>query len=209
MSDVPDAGFEPSESQRVRLSPSSQKGSVQSTSGVHVEGVQRAAVSSAGAGAAHFFSTDFPNFGLPDGVRSLRVKEARTRRVVSPVDHKLQLTSSTQVHMKGSEGTYIDGEEIIMSADQELHLKSVNGSVVLSGDGGGVRLDVRSIPWAQGRAGAADADTGITYRLCACVHFPGEEQKPEVGRLFRIAVPKKGDLTCGDAALHGKLNPCV
>ena len=217
MSDTPEAGFEPAESQRVRLSPSAPQESPQSGNGVRVEGVQRAAVFAAPGSAVPFFSTDFPNFGLPDGVRSLRVKEARTRRVVSPVDQSLKLQSSTQVHMKGSEGTYIDGKEIVMSADQELHLKSVNGSVVLSA-GAGVQLDVRSIPWAQGRAGAAGS-SWAAYQLCACVHFSAAEGEPSaaaVGRLFRIPVPVgNGDLppaeriTCGNAALHGENNPCV
>ncbi|KAF0290533.1 Beta-sarcoglycan [Amphibalanus amphitrite] len=224
VSDTPDAGFEPAESQRVRLSPST-RDSAKASHGVRVEGVQRAAVFAAGpgssaGGAAPFFSTDFPNFGLPDGVRSLHVQKVHTRRVVSPVDRSLKLEASTQVHLKGSEGTYIDGKEIVMSADQELHLKSVNGSVVLRA-GAGVALDVRSIPWAQGRAGAADSQGA--YQLCACVHFPqarpgeGAASGPAViGRLFRVHVPaESGQLptgervTCGQAALHGDNNPCV
>ncbi|XP_037090861.1 LOW QUALITY PROTEIN: beta-sarcoglycan-like [Pollicipes pollicipes] len=150
--------------------------------GVLVQGVARAGVSQ--AGAVPFFNTAYPNFGLPAGVRSLRVQDARTRRVVSPVDRSLKLLSSKQAHLKGSEGTHVDGKEIVFSADQELHLKSVNGSVVLMG-ADGVRLDVRGIPWAQGRS--VSDGTRAAYRLCTCM--------PRV--------------TCANAALHGDNNPCA
>jgi len=184
-----------------REDPDSQRVSLAHDS-VTVQGVRRAGVSLPAAQA--FFNTAYPNFGLPAGVRSLRVRNTRTSRVVSPVHRSLKLTSTTQTQLRGSEGTHIDGKELVLSADQELYLKSVNGSVVLLGKQG-VRLDVRGIPWAQGRRTSDDARA--EYRLCACM--------PE-GRLFRIPVLLESidrlpteRVTCSNAALYGDNNPCA
>lgn len=171
-------------------------------SGVSVQGVKGAGVRA--AAASSFFSTAFPDFGLPSGVRSLRVRDVRSRRVVSPVDRALQLRSATQTHLRGAEGTHVDGKSVVFSADQELYLKSVNGSVALRG-AAGVRLDVGGVPWAAGRRAGRTAPG--QYRLCACV--PG-------GRLFRMPVPVDNEdrppgrrVTCGHAALHGHSSPCA
>ncbi|XP_071451311.1 uncharacterized protein Scgbeta isoform X2 [Hetaerina americana] len=91
------------------------------------------------------FSTRFPNFELPRGVRRLDVASATAKRLSSPVGSSLRLKSSSRVRLRGSEGAVLDGKELAWSADQDILLLSVNGSILLNGSKG-VVLDVRSVP---------------------------------------------------------------
>lgn len=180
-------------------------------------------------GGALYFDTSFPSFGLPTGVRSLRVRSASTGRVTTAVDSSLHLLSGTQLLVHGSEGVRAAGRGISLSADQQLYLKSVNGSVLLiastpSPDAGSnfvagsttatatVTLNVRTMPWTHGRRSEVPgrgshgmgSRTGAT-RLCVCAGS---------GRLFRIPV-ESGDhhsisapITCTSVLNGHGSNPC-
>ncbi|KAG8229269.1 hypothetical protein J437_LFUL009629, partial [Ladona fulva] len=91
------------------------------------------------------FSTRFPNFGLPRGVSRLDVLSVTAKRLSAPVNDSLFLRSSSRVRLRGSEGAVLDGRELAWSADQDILLRSVNGSILLNGSEG-VALDVRSVP---------------------------------------------------------------
>ncbi|XP_067012864.1 beta-sarcoglycan [Anabrus simplex] len=146
------------------------------------------------------FSTGYPNFGLPRGVAQLNVKIAHTRRITSPVNSSLYLRSDSYARLKGNEGTRMEGREIVWSADQDIFLKSVNGSVILSGHEG-VSLDIKTIPIVPG-----GRETGNTrtpqYKVCVCM---------PAGKLFRVPVPP-GDnahVGCHSVDLSPENNPCI
>jgi len=145
------------------------------------------------------FSTGFPNFGLPRGVKKLHIRMAQTRRITSPVNASLFLRSDTVTRLRGSEGTHMEGREIVWSADQDIHLKSVNGSVILSGREG-ISVDIKSIPIASGNE--RGNPTSVQYKVCVCM--------PE-GKVFRVPVPLGGNnkhIGC-HVDLSSHTNPCM
>lgn len=145
------------------------------------------------------FSTGFPNFGLPRGVKKLDIRMAQTQRITSPVNSSLFLRSDTYTRLRGTEGTRMEGREIVWSADQDIYLKSVNGSVILSGHEG-ISVDVKSIPIALGDGGNP---TSVQYKVCVCM--------PE-GKLFRVPVPSGGNnkhVGCHNVNLSSQTNPCM
>ncbi|GLH03740.1 hypothetical protein R5R35_013191 [Gryllus longicercus] len=146
------------------------------------------------------FSTGYPNFGLPRGVAHLNVKIAHTRRISSSVNSSLLFQSDSYARLKGNEGTRMEGREIVWSADQDIFLKSVNGSVVLSGHEG-ISLDIKSIPIVPGGR-RADSTVTLHYKVCVCM--PG-------GKLFRVPVPLGGNtyVGCHNVDLSPENNPCM
>ncbi|CAB3371647.1 beta-sarcoglycan [Cloeon dipterum] len=133
------------------------------------------------------FSSAYPNFELPKGVKKLDVQIARVSRISSPVDSNLLVGSDTYVKLRGNEGTKIEGKEIVWSADQDLLLRSLNGSIHLMG-GHGVVLDVQNMPLVTNEGSTQQ------FKLCVC---------REKGRLFRVKMPA----TCLSYA--GANNPCA
>lgn len=147
------------------------------------------------------FSTDFPNFGLPRGVKKLDIRMAQTRRITSPINSSLFLRSDTYTRLRGTEGTRMEGREIVWSADQDIYLKSVNGSVILSGREG-ISVDIKSIPVALGDSDGANP-TSVQYKVCVCM--------PE-GKLFRVPVPSSGNnkhVGCHNVNLSPQTSPCM
>ena len=145
------------------------------------------------------FSTGFPNFGLPRGVKKLDIRMAQTRRITSPVNASLFLRSDKHTVLRGSEGTRMEGREIVWSADQDIYLKSVNGSVILSGREG-ISVDIKSIPIALGDGGNP---TSLHFKVCVCM--------PE-GKVFRVPVPmgvSNKHVGCHNVDLSSHTNPCM
>ncbi|KAK7070706.1 hypothetical protein SK128_019182 [Halocaridina rubra] len=122
------------------------------------------------------FSTNYPSFGLPQGVRNLNVKRSKTARVTSPTFSDLKIRSDTTIRLKGNEGMSFDGGKLTWSADQDIYVKSLNGSIMLEAKTG-IMVDVNTLPLA----GPLDTskDRG-QYKLCMCM--------PQ-GQLFRVPVP--------------------
>ena len=69
------------------------------------------------------FSTSTPTLDLPSGVKDLRVRVAKVNRITSAINSSLELSSSSFTYLKGSEGTRMDGKEILWSADRDIFLK--------------------------------------------------------------------------------------
>jgi beta-sarcoglycan len=69
------------------------------------------------------FSTNTPTLGLPRGVQKLDVRVAKVNRITSAVNASLQLVSTTYVYLKGSEGTHLEGRQVVFKADQDIFLK--------------------------------------------------------------------------------------
>ncbi|XP_046981278.1 beta-sarcoglycan [Schistocerca americana] len=146
------------------------------------------------------FSTGFPNFGLPHGVDKLQIKIAQTRRITSSVNNSLYLQSRTFIRLKGNEGTRMEGREIVWSADQDIFLKSVNGSVTLDGHEG-ISINMKDIPSVN-----HDRDSSVQlitqYKLCVC--WPG-------GKLYRVPVTlgENARIACHNVDFSPLMNPCI
>lgn len=165
----------------------------------HIKGVESFNVLDSSTNKS-IFSTDFPNFGLPRGVRNINVKLAETHRISSPKDDKLVLKSDATARLIGNEGTSIKGKEIILGADQFVVLKSMNGSIILSG-GKGVTVDVKNIP-IVGSGSRSGMPVTIQYKVCVCM--------PK-GKLFRVPVNtgSSSSTACHNVNLSPQLNPCI
>lgn len=138
----------------------------------------------------------FPNFGLPKGVQTLQIKKASASRITSRLDGALTLKSDSHTRLKGNEGVHFRGKEIVFYADQDLFLRSINGSMLF--DAHDVILDINSIPAAPSKF--QSAATMAQFKLCACM--------PK-GNLFRIPVlPDSDTINCGSIDLSSEDSPC-
>jgi beta-sarcoglycan len=140
------------------------------------------------------FTTSFPNFGLPEGVRHLDVATVYTNRIVSPLNESLTLKSSNYTRLKGNEGTIIDGSKMKWSAEGDIFLRSVNGTVVLSS--AGIYLDVQNLPVVLSNKFAAHQ-----YKLCICMPS---------GMIFRVPVSTSynSHMACSMVDLEEGNHPC-
>lgn len=149
--------------------------------------------------AKNVFSTKLPNFGLPHGVRNMNINLATTRKIASPVNDKLTFRSDTLVHMKGNEGTKMEGKELLWSADQFIFLRSVNGSIILNGHQG-VIIDTNVVP-VVGTGSVSGLPTVGQYKICVCM--------PE-GKLFRVPVHagQVSHIACNNLDFSAESDPC-
>ncbi|XP_066942092.1 beta-sarcoglycan [Macrobrachium rosenbergii] len=122
------------------------------------------------------FSTDYPSFGLPQGIENLNVKKTQTARVASPTSSDLLIRSDSTIHLKGNEGMSFDGGKLTWSVDQDIFMKSLNGSIYLEA-GAGIMVDVNALPLAANVDVTKDRGQ---YKLCLCM--------PQA-QLFRVPVP--------------------
>ncbi|XP_043247839.1 uncharacterized protein LOC122394779 [Colletes gigas] len=123
-----------------------------------------------------YFTTNFPNFGLPAGVQKIDVKIAETYRITSPVNESLTVNSDDQISIHGAEGATMESKDIVWSADTDIFLKSANGSIVLDAKDG-VSIDVENIPVAP--MFLQNPTSHEQYKVCICM--------PQ-GKLFKVPV---------------------
>ncbi|KAJ8705468.1 hypothetical protein PYW08_012514 [Mythimna loreyi] len=168
------------------------------TSGVFVRGVNALELTDPESGEV-VFSTAATDMNIPDGVNNLHAKQISVKRITSPVDEDLTLRSETSAYLRGAEGTHMESKALFWSADQDIYLKSINGSIILSGKDG-VFIDVRYLPIAStiNKTDKYGQGTG-QFKVCVCM--------PQ-GKLFRIAVPTGQKVTCSHINMTGDLNPC-
>ncbi|VVC86811.1 unnamed protein product [Leptidea sinapis] len=166
------------------------------TSGVFIRGVNSFELVEPATGE-RVFSTNDARISLAQPLNNLLAKQISTKRLSSPVDEDLLIRSDTSLHLQGAEGTRMESKDIHWNADQDIHLKSINGSIVLSGKEG-VFIDVRYLPIAM----PLNRDNrGVgQFKVCVCM--------PQ-GKLFRVAVPTGQKVTCSHVNMTGDLNPCL
>ncbi|XP_026488638.1 uncharacterized protein LOC113395280 [Vanessa tameamea] len=170
---------------------------VVNTSGVFIKGVNSLELTDPDSGE-RVFSTANPEITVTESINNLNAKQVSTKRISSPVDEDLTFRSETSAYLRGAEGTHMESKELFWSADQDIYLKSINGSVVLSGKEG-VFIDVRYLPIAIPLNKDKFHGTG-QFKVCVCM--------PQ-GKLFRIAVPNGQKITCSHVNMTGELNPCM
>lgn len=169
------------------------------TSGVFVRGVSAMELTDPDSGDV-VFSTAATEMNVPDGVGNVHAKQVIVKRIAAPTDEDLILRSEASAYLRGAEGTHMESKELFWSADQDIYLKSINGSIVLSGKDG-VFIDVRYLPIASSvnRTDKYSQGTG-QFKICVCM--------PQ-GKLFRIAVPTGQKVSCAHINMTGDLNPCM
>ncbi|XP_045782023.1 uncharacterized protein LOC123878763 [Maniola jurtina] len=171
---------------------------VVNASGVFVRGVNSLELSDPDSGE-QVFSTASPMLTLGDTLNNLNAKQVATKRISSPVDEDLTFRSEASAHLRGAEGTHMESKELFWKADQDIYLKSINGSVVLSGKEG-VFIDVRYLPIALPLNKSEKFHGTGQFKVCVCM--------PQ-GKLFRIAVPNGQKVTCSHVNMTDDLNPCA
>jgi beta-sarcoglycan len=137
-----------------------------------------------------------PKFHLNNSLLNLEAHVVSTNRITSAIKDRLKFQSLKHVHIKGVEGTTLEGKEMLITGDQNVLLKSLNGSIVLASPNlGGVYIDLKLLK------GFDDfADKGYPqYKLCVCM--------PQ-GKLFRVQIPKTADSTRGVCSISPEQNPC-
>ncbi|XP_024942567.1 uncharacterized protein LOC107269503 isoform X2 [Cephus cinctus] len=146
-----------------------------------------------------YFSTDFPNFGLPSGVRKIDIDIAVTHRITSPINESLTIKSDGQISMSGGEGNRMEGKEIVWTADKDIFLKSLNGNIILSAKEG-ISIDIKSIPIVSSSI-LKRVESG-QYKVCVCM--------PQ-GKLFRVPVPPGINIhvNCARVSMTPENNPCI
>ncbi|XP_018902100.1 beta-sarcoglycan [Bemisia tabaci] len=124
------------------------------------------------------FSTSFPKFFLPPGMSKIDVNIVHTRRIASPINTTLYLRSESVTRLKGNEGTRMRGKSVMWTADGDIFVKSVNGSLILSGKNG-IILDLKSLHIAQNKF---NKTVSTHYKLCVCMPS---------GKVFRIPMTQR------------------
>ncbi|XP_057670151.1 beta-sarcoglycan [Diorhabda carinulata] len=141
------------------------------------------------------FTVNNPTYENLKYATNLRSKLVNTNRIRSPIDEKLTVDSET-MNIRGSEGTNINSEKLTWSADDDIHLTSSNGSIVLLGKEG-VFIDLNKVPVARLN------NNYITSQFKICVCMP-------LGKLFRIPIANPNDrVYCDHVSLEPQYNPCI
>lgn len=146
-----------------------------------------------------YFTTDFPNFGLPSGVETIDVKIAETHRITSPINESLTIQSGNQISLHGVEGVRIESKDIAWSADVDVFLKSMNGSIMLDTKDG-LFINVGNIPVAPM---FLPSPTAEQYKVCVCM--------PQ-GKLFKVPVRSGTSsrmVNCARVARSPENDPCL
>ncbi|XP_059622166.1 uncharacterized protein LOC132265464 [Phlebotomus argentipes] len=143
------------------------------------------------------FTTAKPRYNIPQGVNNLRASTVSASRVTSPLQEALKLQTKGKLILRGAEGTEMESKEILWSADQNIFLKSINGSIVLAASDG-VYVDMKNIPIVQAehglRAGA------VQFKVCVCM---------PAGKLFRVPIPRNHNGKGGCTHFNPHHDPCA
>jgi len=142
----------------------------------------------------------FFSYKLHGSSENLFAKMASTSRLTSPIDEALLMNSTKgKLLLRGAEGIEMKAKEIILSADQNVQLKSFNGDIFLSGNKG-VYLDIKNIPIVEEHAGIKIENK--QYKICVCM--------PQ-GKLFRVPISNVNHNAQRGACAHFSptFNPCM
>lgn len=146
------------------------------------------------------FTTHRPTYNLPTGIDNLHTRIVSTARVTAPIDDALQLNNTKgRVLLRGNEGVTMDAKEILLSADQNVQFKTINGSIYLSGHLGAY-LDMKAMP-VVGEHDGIKIDNK-QYKICVCM--------PQ-GKLFRVPITNVNHNSQRGACAHfsASFDPCV
>ncbi|XP_014612054.1 PREDICTED: uncharacterized protein LOC106791144 [Polistes canadensis] len=149
---------------------------------------------------AIYFTTDFPNFGLPNGVQKIDVKIAQTHRITSPVNESLTIDSNDRISLHGAEGIKMESKEIVWNASNDVFLKSLNGNIIFDTKNG-VIIDMDNIPVAP--MFVQNPTDQEQFKVCICM--------PQ-GKLFKVPVRVGANVrsvNCARISRTPENDPCL
>lgn len=146
------------------------------------------------------FASTKLKYNIEKPTKNLESNIVYAAEVVSPVDRKLDI-QSINMFVRGIEGTLIDGKEVFASAEQNIYLKSSNGSIILNSHNG-IYIDIDRIPVAPDvDFSSLQVRNDLQYKLCIC--YPK-------GALYRVSMSKSHGVD--DHCRHfdrRHFNPCL
>lgn len=143
------------------------------------------------------FTSHNPHINLHTPVNKLKVKLVRSNRLLSLNNSSFEIRADSNINLRGTEGTRMESSQVVWSADQNIILKSVNGSIVLNGHKG-VILDMKNIPTTM-LTKSSNSETH--YKICVCVPH---------GKLFRLPIrPGETKISCSHVKMTSNFNPCI
>ncbi|XP_044758626.1 uncharacterized protein LOC123316553 [Coccinella septempunctata] len=143
------------------------------------------------------YSSVDPSFNSIKSANNLKTKLTLTNRITSPLKEDLNIQGKL-VNFKGAEGTTINGKLVFWSADQDLHFKTVNGSIIMTSKKD-IFINMKNVP-----TGALKQNNHLRtqnqYKICVCM--------PQ-GKLFRIPVSGLNSVvSCNHVNMSPQHNPC-
>ncbi|XP_011504893.1 PREDICTED: uncharacterized protein LOC105367797 [Ceratosolen solmsi marchali] len=144
------------------------------------------------------FSTEFPNFGLPQGVQKIEVGVTQTHRIAAPKKSDLSIISDDSIFLHGAEGTSFDSKNIIWTAKNDIFLRSRNGDIVIDAKD---NINLPQIPIASAFLPSPSNDVQDQYKVCVCM--------PD-GKLFLVPMHKGiTKINCAKISRSMDSDPCA
>ncbi|XP_055683230.1 uncharacterized protein LOC129790057 [Lutzomyia longipalpis] len=143
------------------------------------------------------FTTTKPRYNIPQGVANLRANAVSASRVTSSLEDPLKVQTKGKLILRGAEGTEMESKELLWTADQNIFLKSINGSIVLTGSDG-VYVDMKNIPIVQAEHGLRAGM--LQFKVCVCM--------PQ-GKLFRVPIPRNHNGKGSCVHFNPRHDPCA
>ncbi|KAL3284492.1 hypothetical protein HHI36_018653 [Cryptolaemus montrouzieri] len=141
------------------------------------------------------YSSNTPTFNSIKSANNLKTKLTLTNRISSPIKENLNIQGKI-VNLKGAEGTTINGKFVFWSADQDLHFKTVNGSIILTSKKD-IYINMKNV---SNGASKNNNHLRTQYKICVCM--------PQ-GKLFRIPVSGSNSIiSCNHVNMSPQHNPC-
>lgn len=172
-----------------------------SKNGTHFGGINEFELKNPSTNEA-IFTTHKPTYNLPSGANNLIAKAISASAIKSAIGDELVLNTTNhkkvtnKISIRGSEGVKMNGEELILDAEN-VFLSAHNGSIFMSSEQG-IHLDIKRIPIIQERSGLKMEEK--QYKICVCM--------PE-GRLFRVSLPQKNIIRDVCSYANMKYDPCI
>lgn len=148
------------------------------------------------------FTTHRPTYNMPAGASNLMAKAISASSIRAAINEDLILNTTqhkkqtNKISIRGSEGVQMNGEELVLDADN-VQLTTHNGSIVFSNNKG-IYLNMKRIPVVPERTGIKIDEK--QYKICVCM--------PE-GRIFRVAMPTKNTVKDVCSYLNFQTDPCI
>ena len=144
------------------------------------------------------FSTDFPNFSLPQGVEKIEVDVTQTHRIAAPKTSNLKILSDESISLHGAEGTTLDSKEIIWTAKNDIFLHSRSSDIIMNAKGG---INISNLTMASSYTSSQSSKVQDQYKVCVCM--------PD-GKLFLAPVVRGNfKINCATIIRMMEKDPCA
>lgn len=125
-----------------------------------------------------FFSSTKPTYNIVESTKNLKSNGITASRITSSLKDSLLLQTRGKMEISGAEGVTLDAKRHLWTADQNVQLKSINASLILSATKG-IYLNPDRMPLVDMENGVRLGE--LQYKICACMPH---------AKLFRIPIPR-------------------